>query len=1181
MFSKRHLDRPPLSVVFLVLFLSSFASALSFSGYAFLFPDVPVPNNLASCSAFEVPVALTGRAAMDSGFEQGVAHGQDAVRLWSHARQLAQFQRSPLLWFGVNPVLNKMVSLFCHRFAAQALQEAVFSVNSNWAAVDQKIAELEYAGVSMDGPTKGKFQELDQSRLSIENRTTGADIGGRFVAALQAVQDAPHRDDGYAEGMAALVGPDGVLDMQFQARRDIARVLQQSERDYADDVDRLTQRLEEGQRLHAQLDVQKIGLVSQFAFSLQKQSDYARTGFVQSFPQTLQSALDHWTDGGQLRAEAEKVHAAHAAGYLERQSGYLSRGLESTDTAASLWQLVDRQTQVLESDLVSQLANARDGAKRALGVHSAVSLDVRLQLQKALDLSERPLPATRGERILQLADAMQSMGLASARLDSDSFSDALASRMDALKVVLAHGKTEGLDLAVESSQLEKLAALAMGLTSEQANEQADAVRESVISKATERYGRLESVWKTLAPYAAFVTLDVPAFDADGHLMVAANLGHLKELETQLENMRQTVDKNKGKWLADYLQTHLDLHSSGESMVLDQPANRTFVLGVTNGLDFGSEGPILLKRPVDFPDGGQVVSSNGIRLLPDGLLLEKVDAQTDYSVQVLFQGILAHTKSVTSETRYATLQSVRRSTVINFQSDVEGAVWFQRNLGVPVQGVVSDIIGGVDVAVDNDTVRGVLAHVNKGTNNLRLEYDVPNAVHMDKTAVENQWRYALQSHVPFELDLPLALDEFVACAPTSKDFSIAPMSDSPVGSGALDDSDGLFRFSANVTLHAFEQKNLSVQLDCMAQTLGNQSALLSLLPGLPQGSDAVLVQVRNALKQGAYSEATWLLSQLQQPSYPPSDSLAKFRSLRDVSPSFSALLERAEAAQSRGDPAALQGAVRELDALLRKEKSALEEQIKALCTQCPSAVEQGLHQAKSALFLDQLPQARNQLASAQLQFQQWLAESQKQNQTLHDLLDPISDEKWPALSRFDLVWTVSEPATKWRNRQSGYVEGKTRYDALQKGAQKLADFKQKSDAGKTVALAELNAALDSARRLASELDAVLDREQTDATATVDAVQKAFQQFGTPALQVQLDALLAALDEGRFGAAQYLSESLSAQLQRAPAGAGQNGGAVGSSTGLLGAHSGLEWAAGLGGLAVIGGFVYWVKTKKVRV
>lgn len=1137
-------------LVFLVSF-SAVISALSFSSYAFLYPQVPQPLGLGSCAAFSKNVFLSGKAVQESGFEQGVLHAQDSLKLLDSARRLARFQDTPMFWGGSNTVLYALASLFCHRLAAQALAEAVTAVNSNWGAVDRCVASLEYGGVQLEGASRGLFLELDAEREKIETRKNGAGIGGRLVEAFAAIDAAARDDAAFVRGIEALVASGGVLERQVGVCRDVKRVIAQAERDVAGLEDEVDQRLQEGQRLGAMLESEKISLVPQYAFSLQKQASFARSGWVQSFPEALQTARQAGIDAQEEQRKGRNQWKQKDSGFVERTLFYLHKAREEAERSFATWHALDQKTQSLESDLLRQVDTLRLDAK-GWQHNKAAPIDAAIAMQSALELSERPLPQTRGELILQLADAVRALAAAKESASKPADIPSVRRDVDKLALLLSAAERDGLDVSFERSKLSKLRELDASVLPAQVADQLVGLRESVLEKAKARFDRLDESFSSLSPFRSHVFLPDLALP----LVVESNIGQLSAMEKQLADIRERVEKDSLRWLTDYLDSRLELKFSGEPVVADETARLAFSLSVENGLAFGSQGPVLLKRPSELAQGSALLPDSVFRLLSDGLLLEEVEAGGLYRADGVVDEVLVRTKSIKEETRYASSSVVRRVWRVVLDSQISGAVFWRRPLGHPVENAVLD---SGQVSLDSGEVRVVLPHAKTGVNSFVLEFDVPQPVRVGKTSSSSQWLYELESRVPFDLNFPWVFEEAAACVPESRDLAVIAL---PAG---------LYRFSANVTLHAFERRKFYVQIGCVVESLQNQSVFLSKLPAFAAGSGIVLEAAQKALDSGRLSEAAWLLSQVQQPQI-LADPLEKYRGLPKNEPRVQKLLERADAAFNRGDSTTLEAILKELEAYFKAQTSALEEQVKAICARCPPQVQNALHQVKSALFLGDLADARLKLSDAQQQYAEWVADEEEKNQTVRELADRIQAQSWPALKRFESEWAVSEPAVRWRSRQPLYLQTKERAEALQAAVKKLQDAAKKALDGKAFPVPSVNASFVSAESDNAALEAMLDRLDADSRASFGTAQEAFQQFGTPALEPALDAVRQSFLEGRFAAALYASEQLILQLQRAPQASSS------AATGFLGSRSLLEVGAGVGGLVVLGGLAYWFKLRK---
>ncbi len=1124
-------------------------SALAFSEYAFLLPQDVRVVGIGPCSPFLAPVFLTRLASQRPGFEEGVGHARDAVKLMGSARQLAQFQQSPLFWGGANAVAYGLASIACHNLASEAIREAVLGVNANWPALDEAIFRLEFYGVEEEGPAQGVYRQLEESALQITNRTTSQSLGGAFVKALGLCSRAGSNDYAARDAVDALAGQSGVLERQLLALQAVEGVLEKTGREFVNAGDGADQRLQECRRLRDRLEADRIFLIPDNAFALQSKVQYAQTGSVQSFPQMWSRAGEAILDSAESRKKAQATWNARDARFAERSLGYVRQAREYAEEACGLLESLDRQSSLLEASLLSRLESERGGIGRLQArVDSATWLAAS---NAAMEKSGAPLPRERGSRIIRMAEAVQELVSLQQSAGRAPDSAMLEGSLSELLALVGRAERDGLAVGEEKSEAIALEAALPLLNESDFLGKTGALRASVLAKACAKYCALEQTWRELLLFERFLNLPGGLFDGTGALLVERNLGSLAQAGISLESLLSKAQREKGKWLKERLEQSVLVEADGLPVQLDSPASLAFRLSYKNPLGFGSENPVLLERPKALPSGGCAARGDGIRVLEDSILLERVEPASGYSAGLSCEKPLARTVSFSESTAYSRPSVLRRAVRWVFSSDAEGTVLFEKSFPYAIH----NAFGNAELSVANGTVRGVFLGAHKGQNEIRFEYDVLDPVRVEKTASADKWSYLLQNKMPFVLELPLRFEEAAPCALSSGDFHVSQM------------QGGFWRIGANVTLNAFEQRSLSANLGCAADALANQSAALGLLFGGGAAAQQILKKANDALSRGSPSEAAFLLYQLQNPSA-QEDPLEKARALKGISAEAEGLFSTAEAALSRGDIVSAKEALDALDGYAAAKKKAVEERIKSACSSCPQGVAKLLGQAKSALFLGKIAEADSLAAQAEQLFSSIQTEEEARKKRVQAALDELDSADFGALKAFDTAFGVPPEAVRWRGVLQAYKDAKARYDSLASALKKLDDFRLKEAKGVDVSPEEaellLNRSLAERDALAEELGAFAGESRL----SVEAAEKAFQQFGSPALSARLEEARSALAEGRHATAKYYAENLSFSLQRAPS----------QATGQVARNQNTEIAAGLGALVVLGGLLYFFKFRR---
>lgn len=1112
------------------------ALATSFGEYAFWFPDVPDHVVLDPCTPLTQPVFLTPAAASKPGFAQGITHAVSAVEHFKTARLWALAQSAPAFRNQVNLGWHVAASIHCHHHALLGLQAAIDAVDANWAALDAGIADIQFMGVADQGPTGRVNDALREARTHIETRdATTPSLGSALVRALEKTQmavDAPLRS---REAAVQLIGPKGLLEAQINAVNDIQEAIDRVEDQYRMQNDAVTQRLQDARRLKEQVDGEKLFLVPEHAFRVASAS-FTQTGTVQTFPQLYLQGQHGIQDGAEEQKQAKQTWTEKEREFGARTLSYLDAARQHADAAAVALKTVKSQGETLEKNLLQAVAT------RAAQLERQQSDDAVLEFRRiqALDQSRQPLAGTQGERILQLARAHEKLEDVQHRFQTPVDQTQIRHELDGVRDVMARAATDGVPLAAEKQALHALESLGENVKDADAfTHQIDALTEHVIAATQAKFASLPDRAAALSAYEPYIAAPQ---ELGPDLNWPTAIGTLALTEKEIAKLEDTVKKNKRTWLLEHLEKNRRVHVTTAPVRADRPSTQTIEVIYANTLDFGDKNPLFLKWPEEIPkDATPVHADAGLRVLSGTLLLQGVEPRTQYAATFQVTTTPVRTLSWSEKTRHATQHRVTRDVTWTFSSDLEQHVQLEHDFGFDVTHVT-----GLSQASTQDGVLYAVVPAAKGKNTVTFSYGVERPVILTKHADDGLWGYRVQNTLPFDYAAFIEFQETATCPLTSTDFLVAePGKDIRI-------------FSANVTLKAREEKTLYAQLECPEESLSNQTQALLGFSSWSTDQQRVLKEAQDALTQGRADEAAWWLFQLQNPVAEP-DALAHARELAAASEAAQAFLSSAQNAWQRGDKAAAQQLIQQMEDHVKKEKTLLENQLDALCTQCPKTVHALRAEAENFLFTGQLQKAKDALLRARQALDAHESAQAKKQEALHAALEDADALDLPQLEAFSKAFDVPSSIVNWRGRQPNYQSAKKNRDALEKKIIQVAKNRQQAAEGKEVTAESIRLALDGAQQDAEKLDADLAHARKNAEDAVEVAQKAVQQFGSDADKKALQEAQEAMNENRFALAQYAAEQVTARVQKNPA-----------SASLL-AEPGTV-AVGVGALVVLGALAY---------
>ncbi len=1115
----------------LILVFLPAASALSFSEYAFWFPEVPAPLTLASCAGLEKPVQLTPVAAQKPGFD-GVKMAILAIGKMQSVRRMANLQKSPLFWGGANPAAYHALSLMCHARTAEAIRDAVNGVNANWQALDAALLQAKRAGFAERGPSQGIFRQLQDAKADIQNRNeNGPSAGAAFVRALKSVQQAVENPALQWQAVHALIGPGGLLETQVRAVEAVEGLADEQADENRKNADRAAAAITDGKRLQKEMGDEKAFLVPREIFSLQT-ATFATSGTVQDFADAWRQAQSDLEDAAKTLEQGQAAFKKRENRYAAVAQSYLETSLDLATQARQALLSLKRQTGALEADLLKKTDAAK--AQLQARLKQEPGGPAAWRLEQSLKTLDNPLSATRGERILELAGRLETVRRAMAQ---PADADAITADLEALAATMAAAEKNGVALGEEKKRHQALTGMLASASAPSIRQDTDALTNAVEEKIRDRFFPVLQRLEALNAYAGF--LDVPKAPQEQY---SGHAGTLLALEKKAADLEKKAAAGAAKWISENLEKTAEVRVQEPVAEVGRKTERIVSATYQNNLLFGTKAAVSVAVPTAAENqSGAVRHDAGMAIGQKTVTFFGVKPGDVFEAEWQSESVpvkLAALKTAITSARPSGLSAQTTAVLV---SDRDQTALWAHDFGYAINGVQAPF----EHTQTGSILRAKL-DLKKGANTIAFAHAVPEPVVVSKKVGENRFTYRIENRLPLEFDLSFSVDDAAACPLQSPDLSATKL------------AQGLWRLEAEVALAPGQTRELRVFLDCPRASLENQSAFLEIPANLDAATRLALERANAALAQGKLDEAATLFMQIQQPPA-TADPLARMDQFRDLDAVTRELYQKAGLAENRGDASGLFAAQKELDSHLSAVKKSLEARAAAVCKNCPADVAVILKAAQSDIFLEKYGQAETKIASAQSAHAEHLADEQQKTDALAEAFGEVESADFSVAESFDAAFGVPQTATRWRSDNTGHAAAKSAAAALAKHIKELEALAKKNAEQKPVTAASVRLALTRAREEAQKLEAAVIAERQKAGDALELAEKAAQQAGSSTSPNALAEAKNDFSQGRFALAHYAAEKLTKQWTQNPASANA-------------AASLAEWGAGLAALFVLGGLVW---------
>lgn len=734
-------------VFFLILFL--LPAVFGLSEYAYLFPDVPKSAVLLSCKPFETAVSLTSFASADRDFSESVVHGRAALEHLSLARTAAVHQSSPWFYAGSNLLTYFRLSHACYHDGQDALSESISSVKSAFLVFDQAEQDLRLLGkdLILDSPVA----ELDALKGSIETLDPrGSDLGSLFLESVNATESAVDSPVLLRHAVSKLVSSKGLLESLILSTRKLRKTRQDAQVALEELREQLSERQREASRLQERLTQERLYLVPERAFSLQK-TQFADSSLSFRFP-------EKWDRANNLLEESYLV--AKKAGTDLKNPARFGPAMASV-----------RKSLLLVEESLSLFASAE---RETLGLEKALTLEVSSRYARATKEKKKrldePLPRALGPRVVELSDRLNDL---SDPTPPDSLKKNLASMAGLLDA-------SGVDVSAERADIANLDNPA------DFAEMDDTLRE----KFQKRIQPLRDLFEQLLPYSSVVSLPPMDFSVARFL---SDPDAFTRLESLLEKAKNDAVKKAPDAVRLAVSRSFSLRFSYPPVFLDAPADVDYDLEFENPMGFGSES-VLVGLPKELAGSNLVDGPPGIRLTERGLFFSSVDPGQKGVLVFRKTRTLAKKTSSQDVELYSDFKVSRRKKTVTFFSDVAADVLLEE----PLPSAPVDVEATHEAWYDGNLRARVLA--SEGVNTFVVHYSLAQPVDFHVLSLNGSIRFLLKNRLPFPLEsFKASRIETFSCTPKGSFIT-------PLGGQA-------FQLDFDTPLQPFEEKSFTAMLSC--------------------------------------------------------------------------------------------------------------------------------------------------------------------------------------------------------------------------------------------------------------------------------------------------------------------------------------------------------------------------------
>ncbi len=911
------------ALVFLAFFslaalVTQSVQALSFSEYSFLY-ETPSASSwqylfyAKSCEgflkqAFEPPAILVQSKEYAPALAAVLA-ARDALR---EATVFASLQKLSVDWF--NYIYYNWFSYLCFSRGVSALASAEAAVTASFAPLDESIASLEFASSSeYTGKAGGVLSELREAFEDVRaRRSEGNGFGKKFIASvnlvnrvLNAFAFASASSSDLLNSVDSLVGRESFLKESIALRERVVEALESLyAENYALERD-FNARLTAAKRVLKEASDEKLYLVGTGAFQLVGAGSVLTSEYkVASFEEELEDALALVEDAQALERDASAALARKRRGFLAESILLLREAVSKTVNAKQSLDGIMEKSVFLENALRERVLREQQNLRSAIDAIRASNPYAAARAEAFLEKDYAALTQairTRGERIaFFLSEATELIELQKTALSSQASvtqeKQALSGEIASLKRLIADAEKDELELDYEKQRLAAIEAAVKQLGDDAQSAESLAVlkkdlqelREGVIAQAVEKYSlvltdyfaRVKTFEQLLSQKEQLEFVGINKFfDAFGQPRVAESIGSLKSVKNSLEKLVASIELSLPALLKKSLEENARVTMEFAQVELDKPTRVVLRAEFANVLPYSYDKQLILQTKelkdflADFENVKVLKKSFGLSVSREGILLNKLDEEGEYFVELEKNVIIAEKTGVTEQTISASeSHAVKRESVFfNLHSQLPARLFVlvKRSLAFPAEltRVDSNTVEARAEREASGTTVTLLVSADSSQNKAGFEYEVRNPITVTRSvkasgnSIELNYSFA-SSYAGLSLDsVELNVFETLNCS-VKKIFIITAMpykTSQENGFLAINfKSRGISQYSSETALLRIECDSLEQAARAKLEELRRLLAQLEIAAEDKTTIEAKLSTAETAINKENYTDAMRLL-----------------------------------------------------------------------------------------------------------------------------------------------------------------------------------------------------------------------------------------------------------------------------------------------------------------------------------
>ncbi|HLC47495.1 MAG TPA: hypothetical protein VJI13_00330 [Candidatus Norongarragalinales archaeon] len=652
---------------------------------AVLLPLVAFPE---SCSPLNFEFEFLDRSDLPMDAPLAISYYEQARQNFLSARAVSRYGSSPLVTPGQ---MEHAASIICHQYALDSLNHASLAMAAIFSHIDSKSGDLDMVQGDEDGFAAGLLEEKAAFEEDLKSKQPRSPLSSKVLAAASGLakvwSDFPNLRGNSAYFYLVLGKGGAVHEASIFARR-LGGAAKQLEFFNLNLSRQYVPALYSGEEAIAEIKRRKIGEVSRNILYLAPESKLNAADSASFFDEALE--LEAMVKRAKsFRADSERAISSKERGYLAYSVLQLSNAQKAlSEVVGRAERLLARSESLevaladLQGKMEGSVADAIDGKKGQPLAHSFLTRKFG-EFRKERDRYDESDPI--GDRINFQAKLIRNLAVI---LDEAAATDTAALKLTKLKgnvqgldSTISKAKQDGLDVFGEESAAMALKAslTEMDFTSdlgllEQLEGQQKQVEESIIEKATEKFGHLSKDYYELNGMAEYLSPEsriilegfADFFDA-GQLDAGSNLGRLSDLEKFIVRESEKLDAQKPKIISEHLLSTMAITEISDPAPPDTQTMFTAYVSFENLLGFNANN---VKVPLALPLGSVLLNAtSGLSLARENgkLFLAIGEPAPVYFAVLQFEAIANSILSSDAAVEVANQDEVRLRKTVKFRT----------------------------------------------------------------------------------------------------------------------------------------------------------------------------------------------------------------------------------------------------------------------------------------------------------------------------------------------------------------------------------------------------------------------------------------------------------------------------------------------------------------------------------